>query len=110
MGEVIYGDGINPLGAASERERIKNAEYAERYNRQDIHFLPVVMETAGGLGTSAQSFVKSLAQDAYLSGCESIIEGRVESFVRKVLAASLQVGNALLSMEGWRRSRMKYSI
>ena len=42
-----------PLGAASERERIKNAEYAERYNRQDIHFLPVVMETAGGLGTSA---------------------------------------------------------
>ena len=59
------------------------------------------METAGGLGASAQSFVKNLARDAYLSGSESIIEGRVEGFVRKVLATSLQVGNALLSMEGY---------
>ena len=63
-------------------------EYAERYGRQDIHFLPVVMETAGGLGASAQSFVKNLARDAYLSGSESIIEGRVEGFVRKVLATT----------------------
>ena len=52
MGEVKDGDMV-PLGAASERERIKNAEHAERYNRQDFYFLPVVIETAGGFGVSA---------------------------------------------------------
>ena len=63
-------------------------------------------ETAGGLGASAHSFVKNLARDAYLSGSESIVEGRVEGFVRKVPHYRWA-----MSSYRWkgRRSRMKYA-
>ena len=93
------------LGAAKKRERKKMLEYEKRHQEQGVRFLPFVLETLGGIGPSAESFIKAMADDARLTGSDALIRGNMESFIRKVMATSLQVGNTLLLMEGRRRIR-----
>lgn len=93
------------LGAASQREKKKTLEYDKRHAEQGIKFLPFVMETLGGFGPRAVDFIKAMVKDAYLTGTSLVVPGNTESFIRKVSAVALQVGNALLCIEGRKRTR-----
>ena len=93
------------LGAATQRERKKILEYSKRHADQGVKFLPFVMETLGGFGPRAIDFIKAMVKDAYLTGTSLVVPGNTESFIKKVSAVALQVGNALLCIEGRKRTR-----
>jgi len=93
------------LGAAAKREREKNLEYAKRYEDQGTFFLPFVVETLGGIGPSARKFIKNMAYDAGLTGGDAVVDGNTETFITRVVAVALQVGNAMVSMDGRKKYR-----
>jgi len=93
------------LGAATKREKEKNLDYAKRYENQGTFFLPFVMETLGGIGPAARKFIKNMAYDAGLTGGDAVVDGNTETFITKVVAVALQIGNAMVSMDGRKRCR-----
>ena len=95
------------LGAAVLREKKNITEYGKRQADQGIRFLPFVMETMGGFGPQAENFIRAMARDAYLTGSNAVIQGNVENFIKKVTSVALQVGNALLCIEGRKRTRCR---
>ena len=75
-------------GAAAEMDRRKRDKYKELDDRYEV--VPIVVETLGALGPSAQSFLRSLGHRLSLKSGES----RATEFLIQSVSVAIQRGNA----------------
>lgn len=96
-----------PLFSATTREKQKDGLYLQRATAQGASFFPFVVESFGAIGKKAQTFISKLRDEALANGVTDIEGLPVKSFLTRSLSFSLQLGNALLLLEGSRSARAK---
>ena len=96
------------LGAAKKREKDKNRKYLQRAIEAKMLFFPFVMEATGGLGPQAEAFIQEFTDDILSGGTQGLVPGRVDIYIRKVVAFALCTGNGTLVAEGVKRSRARF--
>ena len=88
------------LGAATEAEKRKIRKYDELSSQQNYTFIPFVIETYGGIGKKAQTFLDALSVFAHdnMTVCSrfDVVNG-----LKYAIACSLQRGNSLIAHAGY---------
>jgi len=99
--------GQRPLGAASSRERLKINSYANRVHDSGSLFYPVVYECFGAPGPRVKDLILKIDEEAALNGISNMHGLKVKTFLYRALNFSLQKGNALIAIDGSRKSRAR---
>ena len=94
-----------PLGAAAIREKSKCNAYEEKSRKEDLAFLPFVMETYGAFGKKASETLAELAAEASHNGLHQIAGMNFTTFAVRALSVCLQSGNAMALLKGSTLSR-----
>jgi hypothetical protein len=94
-----------PLHAASVREKAKVAKHGSNARAAHASIVPVVFESYGAFGESAQGFIGRIV--AYISeatlSCTSAAEERQQ--ISQEIAIAIQAGNALMLDKGAMHAR-----
>ena len=87
-----------PLATAKKREKAKIRQYSDMSRQQNATFVPFVLETFGGFGSRAVSFLKVVADFAH----EHLELDRDEVIVdlKSSLAVAVQNGNSNIISRG----------
>jgi hypothetical protein len=88
----------HPLGAADQAEKRKNTKYAADSALIHAEFIPIIFETFGAVGKSAQRFL-DLAHRFSASNSFVISQHEIMSSLRSSLACTLQKGNAMIAKQ-----------
>lgn len=97
-----------PLAVAEKMEKEKELKYGTRVRGIRSHFYPFVVEATGGFGPRTAEFIEKFIEDIRCGGTQTMIQGSIANYLRRVVAAALCRGNGLLYEEGIRKSRKNY--
>ena len=102
-GAVREGRGLRQLGCARGMEAKKRRKYAQMSSLRGFEQLPFVVETSGGMGPSADTLVKAMAEasEEYLRiwSKAAVIRHLVGS-----VAVAVQRGSAISYLDGYDKS------
>ena len=92
-------------GAALLREKQKEKKYEREVANAGMDFFPFVIESTGGFGGKVGHMVGLMTEEIMANNAEVFIPGNVATFIKKAVAVSVQVGNALVIQEGVRKAK-----
>ena len=88
------------LGQATAYEKLKTRKYDALARAQHSNFIPFVIESYGGIGEKAQSFLSELSVFAH-DHLTTYSHFDVVAGLRYAMACSVQRGNALIALAGY---------
>jgi hypothetical protein len=91
-----------PLQSTLAREAVKTNKYKAISTRNNYKFIPCIIETFGGLGPSAQRFLKQLTASAIYESPLQLLQ-----HIRKRLSVTLHIGNANVLLQAMQQLHHK---
>ena len=102
-GAVRQGDGTRSLGCARDRETRKRKKYTKMSSQRGFEQMPFVVETCGGVGPSADTLIKDMADASE----EHLRMWSREAVIRQLVgsvAVSVQRGTAIAYLDGYEKT------
>ena len=96
----ISSTALTALGAARFRERQKHSKYDSQAKAEGATFFPFVLETYGGFGAEASTFIHKISKLYCENSPFPVNRNTFTSKVSRTLSITLQRGNALVLIAG----------
>ena len=97
---ITSGTASTALGAARFRERQKHSKYDDQAKAEGATFFPFVLETYGGFGTEASTFIHKISKLYCENSPFPVNRNTFMSKISQSISITLQRGNALVQLAG----------